>query len=444
MTDSHPIDPGRPDPATRSGARFLPALVFALATVAAARGFYDDGSEPGTAVLGGFRDREFYCVVALCDLTLCCVVLGFANFSRLLLQRLLLAHGAVGVTILGLELAARCGAIDFRAILTPDRGHQAGNRGIPSDPRLAHVGRPHAKDSGLSTPDLVAILGAKADPVPFEFATDRFGLRSPKDKDDPRILCLGDSMLVGGLVPVASLLTERLEAKLGRSVLNVAEVGYSPAEELIRLETTQLSVRERLVVQFVFEGNDLQDTARFTTRSPGASNWPENGLVKSLARMLHRPRLRAGAVRHGEFADAADHHIDVYFLYDAAAVRGAMSAYPLLESTLREANAKITHDGGRYAIALIPMKLRVLHDLVTWPSDSALLSKEMAESPLPDALERTCRDAGIPYLDLTPALAAAARAGRLPYFAADTHLDATGHQVIADAVAPWILTLQPQ
>jgi lysophospholipase L1-like esterase len=60
---------------------------------------------------------------------------------------------------------------------------------------------------------------------------------------------------------------------------------------------------------------------------------------------------------------------------------------------------------------------------------------------LPGALAAMCDAAGIPFLDLAPALHSAAAAGRLPYFAADTHLNSAGHEVVAEAALPWIRSL---
>jgi len=57
--------------------------------------------------------------------------------------------------------------------------------------------------------------------------------------------------------------------------------------------------------------------------------------------------------------------------------------------------------------------------------------------PLPAFLAAWAEREGIDFLDLTPALVASARSGAVPWFPADTHWNATGHAVAADAIASW-------
>ena len=50
--------------------------------------------------------------------------------------------------------------------------------------------------------------------------------------------------------------------------------------------------------------------------------------------------------------------------------------------------------------------------------------------------------AKIPLLDLTQPMQNAARAGNVPYFAQDTHPNAPGHALMADAVADFVRGLR--
>ena len=58
-------------------------------------------------------------------------------------------------------------------------------------------------------------------------------------------------------------------------------------------------------------------------------------------------------------------------------------------------------------------------------------------SPLRDHLLAWQHGAGIPVFDLTGPLQAAAREGRIPFFWGDSHLNATGHDAAARALARW-------
>ena len=42
-------------------------------------------------------------------------------------------------------------------------------------------------------------MGIDAEPVRYRFQTDRFGFRNAEEKADPRVVCIGDSMIVAGL-----------------------------------------------------------------------------------------------------------------------------------------------------------------------------------------------------------------------------------------------------
>ena len=50
-----------------------------------------------------------------------------------------------------------------------------------------------------------------------------------------------------------------------------------------------------------------------------------------------------------------------------------------------------------------------------------------------------CATAGIPFLDLTPALEDAAASGRAVYFPDDAHWNASGHQIAAEELAKFLV-----
>jgi len=55
-----------------------------------------------------------------------------------------------------------------------------------------------------------------------------------------------------------------------------------------------------------------------------------------------------------------------------------------------------------------------------------------------DLMREFCAGAGIPLLDLTPALERAASSGRAVYFADDAHWNAAGHEVAAEELAKFL------
>jgi hypothetical protein len=288
----------------------------------------------------------------------------------------------------------------------------------------------------------VSWLGADAEPVPYVFETDRYGLRNPVDKEDPRVACLGDSVLVAGLVPVESIVTERLERTLGVSVLNVSEVGYSPQEEVIRFQTTGLDPN-RLIVHFIFEGNDLGDSYEWRQWRHRAlkTEWPTSGLVKTALRLLDQPRRAAGRRRIGVCSAGASPPQTVHFLYDTLR-SDRESEWVHVREALLAARDEVESSGGRYAIVVVPSKLTVLHSFCSWPVGSELGDPSRWQSgSLRPNIAQLSADEDIPHLDLTAALREVAAGGELPYFASDTHLNERGHEALAESLTAWMADL---
>jgi hypothetical protein len=412
------------------------ALLAALCGAAAAWIFAsarEPGSLPGTAVLGLYRDRWFLLGVAAGWLA---GVFGlWTAFGRRpgFAPRLILLHVGLGLALGMLELASIAGLVDYPVLF---------RLRAPSDPAahahgLSRMGMPHAHYEGRARPDLVEILGVEAESIPYTVDTDRYGLRNRDSDEPPRVVCLGDSVLVGGLLAADELLTERLARALGVRVLSVAEVGYAPQESLRRFETTGISPQGKLFLHLVFEGNDLTDSARWRARDEAFSRggWPWTGFVKSALARLHQPR-RGAALRRAGLCRTREGEQSVYFLYDGAQLAQALPELSRLAPELIAARDDLEARGGRYALVLVPSKLSALAPACRWPADSELAAPATrADSELPARLAALADEHGIPFLDLTPALREAALEGALPFFAADTHPNAHGHAVMAEALA---------
>lgn len=397
---------------------------------------FDGSSTTGMAVLGGYRDRWFVVNVFLSYLTLYAAVIAMSGGGRATIFKLIAVNFGLALVFVALELTAVLGLVDYQRITSGSstKAHEV-------DDRLRHAGIPHVRVEGESIPDLASWLGAEAQPVPFVFETDKYGLRNAYDKDDPRVVCLGDSILVAGLLPVESIVTEQLEKKLGVPVLNVAESGYSPQEELVRLDTTGVD-RKRLIVQFVFEGNDLGDSRawRQWRNRTLETQWPASGPLKSVLRLMDRPRRAAGRRRTGLFPVGSSSQETVYFLWDAKRA-DSKSEWVHVREALLAARDDIVSRGGRYAIVLVPAKLSVLYPYCAWPPETELDNPAFWESNFRSDLVEFCVEENVPHLDLTAPLRSVAARGELPYFVNDTHLNERGHGVMAETLAPWVAEL---
>lgn len=97
--------------------------------------------------------------------------------------------------------------------------------------------------------------------------TDEHGFRnSPPEKADYGIVALGDSFTRGS--GVASPWPQTLSEITGSSVLNLADAGIGPQDELTLLRQYGLNKQPQWVILAYFEGNDLYDAASYAQANP--------------------------------------------------------------------------------------------------------------------------------------------------------------------------------
>jgi hypothetical protein len=357
-------------------------------------------------------------------------------------RRVAALHLGVLLIVIPAELCAWAELVDFRSMgalrhqrmgITYAQPVEAGG--------MRWYGTPHLKLSGRALPDLAEEFGLAAVPRAYRFETDSYGLRNVLDETrEPEILCLGDSLLVGGLVAIEDTLAARLTGETERACLSVAEVEFGPQEEVLRLESTGISLADKLVLQFVFEGNDLLDSRlwREWAATGKKLDWPESGFMKNILALVHKPVARHTALRGAWFSDSAGAREEIFFMYSGPKVDEQLDELPVIEAVYGSLAQRLEQDGGRYALILIPHKLRVLEDIVEFPAQHELAGGGQGPSGLSPALAAFCLEEGIPYLDLATALQAAAGAGELPFFPKDTHLNEAGLATCAAAVGEWL------
>ncbi|MEM9422428.1 MAG: hypothetical protein AAF986_07985, partial [Pseudomonadota bacterium] len=149
-----------------------------------------------------------------------------------------------------LEVAGRAGLVDWGRIFGPN--HKAN-----SGPGWSLV--PNTSVKGESYQDIAFAFGIPHDPIHFVFDTDSYGFRNDNQKD-ANILILGDSIVVGALVPKHSTVDSVIERAIGRPVMQAALIGRSIQEQHQMLRDSGLPLENRKIVQFFFEGNDLLDS----------------------------------------------------------------------------------------------------------------------------------------------------------------------------------------
>jgi SGNH hydrolase-like domain, acetyltransferase AlgX len=347
-----------------------------------------------------------------------------------------------------LELLSVVGMADFRTLFTApglDPRHNADN--VP-DPELIHVHRPYLKRAGATRGDIASALHLTDAPLhPYEVAYDRNGFRNARDLSEAEIVVLGDSFVEGGLVAADDLLTATLGRLLGCNVANLGQSAYGPQQELAVLNRYAAPLRPRLCIWTFYEGNDLDDVARYEQLTQGngraARSTPRD-------RSFGRNALLALSCRLGRILvpDASDQapsgtfremngRTTRLFFRDRGALhpRQELSALDEVTSVLTAAHAACAAYRMTLLVVFAPQKFRIYKDYCTFPPDNPCT--RWAPDDLPERLRARVAaiGPGIRFLDLTPALAAEAARGRLLYFADDTHWSAEGHQAAGRAIA---------
>jgi hypothetical protein len=303
---------------------------------------------------------------------------------------------------------------------------------------------PNIDVSGVTYQDIWTNWGIDSPVMPYRFKTDARGFRNDKDRDAADVYLLGDSLLVAGLVPFENTVTSRLEKILGQPVMNISLIGLSVQAERDLLMDANPPLKDRLVIHFVFEGNDPLDSKTYRRRKESKDgavptiDWkgrsPTYNLLMKL-QALTSPVNPLAARRTGYIGDAP-----YGFMWVAENVRGTEGEFPHILAALADTRKFVETRGGKYAIVIVPEKYRVLAPLCRWPDGSDLSDYQSNLSLLSGVVRDWCKHEGVPALDLLGALQKAAQDGQIPWFQGDTHLNENGHRVAADAIAEWIKT----
>ncbi len=328
----------------------------------------------------------------------------------------------------------------------------------------------------------------------FEWrAFSRMNADGLRDRDHPlartpgvtRILLLGDSFVEGMQVPLEKTFAKRLEAKLaddGRrvEVVNAGFSGFGTDNELLFFEADGRRYQPDLVLLGFTEANDvIENSKRLYERMyaeapdgpPPKSHfkigrggglrldaraarraWEQFAARRAtvlgragmaLERNFHVVRLVETALsRRPLRADAARVvHTTVVGIYATHPATEWEDAWALTRALVLRLRRDVDAAGATFAVVAIPSKEVVSPD--AWRSLRALSPSGVdraldVERPgvVSGELFATAR---IPYLDLAPALQSHFSAtGRSGYFVWDVHLTEEGHEVVAEALRPFV------
>jgi len=341
---------------------------------------------------------------------------------------------------------------------------------------------------GFLPPDL---FGGEHRRYPFE--TDAEGFRNPAVRDQIDVAALGDSFVDAMTSPREESWPARLEQITGRRVQNYGTSSFGPQQELYVLQDYALQHRPRDIVLGYFAGNDLFDAERFDSWEHGgdkpgeeATGWRlkkryrryETLYLATMARVAlptsaRKQNFPAGPRINpaGSGFDRGAYEIPTAFgiplrfafmppyLQKLASSRAEIErsrGWELVRGALLKMRETSAQHGSRLTVLFIPSK-----DEVYWPLVERSLGREELQRSLDfvssynhmplhaadiranrlaqnDLLREFCVAAGIPFLDLTPALEQAAASGRAVYFADDAHWNAAGHEIAAQELATFL------
>lgn len=308
------------------------------------------------------------------------------------------------------------------------------------DEELGFVRKPRLVWQGQPTPNGRSIT----------YRTDEQGFRNQSDIHQADVAFIGDSFTEGGSVSEEDTFVQRTGNLTRRSVVNLGRGMYGPQQELIVLKKYGLGYSPRVIVWQLFEGNDLQDAARFAAwkKSPIPNEtlaqrylWHSllvHWLDRTLPKDLPVPQSIAGPT-------LATGKVNLDYRYDPNAPETEANGFAETKVAIEEGYRICQAHGIKLVVIFVPVKVRVLASQITF-DDSQQRQRYLpggvtdSDHDFDHQIGKYCQQIGCAFVDLTPQLRDEAR--RDPRFLymlnQDSHLDVDGHRVVAETVAEWL------
>ncbi|HYN06949.1 MAG TPA: hypothetical protein VES67_06140 [Vicinamibacterales bacterium] len=332
----------------------------------------------------------------------------------------------------------------------------------------------------------------------YALRTDAEGFRNHATRDDIEVAALGDSFTDALTMPIEAAWTTQLEQLIGLPVQNYGTAGFGPQQELLVLEDYAARHHPRVVVLAFFAGNDIRDAEAFErfeqaggTVDRSKLGWPIKDVVSRADTWYLMSAIQAAAAvlqpappkddtapvgsrlpvptaspsfDRGMFTVAGNGpalrwafmppylNLLTFSERDLAARRGWALARQSLIAMQRVSRGV----GAEFVLMFLPFKGQVYLPLLEQtfsrdglarafqfylgdtlgPLDIERMSRNrLAQNTL---MRRFCKEAGIPFLDVTEALQMRVEAGENMYFPDDSHLNEAGAAVVAASLAAFL------
>ncbi|MBI2410247.1 SGNH/GDSL hydrolase family protein [Candidatus Kaiserbacteria bacterium] len=313
---------------------------------------------------------------------------------------------------------------------------------------------------------------------------NEFGMRDrdrsfEKNLGVTRIAFLGDSFIEGAQVGNEEVVTRRMETQLGPKVevLNFGVSGFGTYQALLTYEERVRPFKPDIVILGFYTGNDMRNNLRAVESLYGDASsrpflekrddgswaaipasskdmsrnaivlflkrhfalyrflWFEKQRFSGMWRLAEPPENSAPSTQSVESMDAY-----IARLFAPPKDQPFLGAWEATEYLIERLKDAVERDGGRFVLVAIP-------DPVVFEADPRASLEKLYNAPLPEEydpeypqkrLARMAGEAGISYVDLTPAFKSYRDAHALPFpyfaFEHDGHWSALGHAVAADTI----------
>jgi hypothetical protein len=281
--------------------------------------------------------------------------------------------------------------------------------------------------------DIHAMTGVGIlEPREIEFVTDSLGFRNRRDRQGERWVLVGDSFVAGEGNTQACTLGEVLATRHGISAYNVSHPGDDFAHYAIKLREFRRHAGDGFrALVFLFEGNDFGPYETIVHRADTPFRRYRRLLRESTLYRVTAWLSARAAARHGTPTPLVLDAQGGAIAFLPASVEVVRRQAPHTEAAmqwvgvLRELKPVIER------LYFIPEKYRVMQP--------ALAPAEQLPNRQWEYLREAAAAAGIPAVDLTPALQAAERElaarGEHTFWRGDTHWNCAGTAAAAGVVA---------
>jgi lysophospholipase L1-like esterase len=326
------------------------------------------------------------------------------------LLRALLALFSCFIALIAAELFLRRGGP------APARRIEASGMNV-HDPRLGWALAPGARTRQSNREyDTAVRINAQG------FRADREYSHAPA-RGVTRIVALGDSFTFGQGVEIQEAWPSILERRLGKAeVVNLGVPGYGVDQQLLMLESRGLHYQPDVIVL----GLHTPDIFRNTSASHGQFAKPLFRIGDDGLELTNVPTPPPGTPVPARDSGLLHRSRLFRMVYVRMERHGTGNVWEITEGILRRMADTASGAEARLFVLLLPPQYAVY--------GSALERTSQAHTT--DLIADLLREHGIEHLDLTPALAAAAAAGKSPaerlFYAGDGHFTAAGNRVVAE------------